>query len=344
MNDIKSDMTNHRFPSVLSILPAIILFIICTSPLHAAELVDRVVAVVNDEIITMSEVNDAGNEYFRKITAQAPPAQLADALSRAREEVLDNLIDKELIVQEAQKQNVSVSDEELQRAAEQMLIKNNLTRDMLDAQLGQMGMNYDTYLDTMRNQMLQSKLVNYEIRSKIIITDDMILDYYDTHYTQHMSGDGYYLLQMGFTWNNPDEEESAPAEYAEKMDAKKRAERVHALVLGGQDFRALAQKFSDLPSAADGGDLGVFQEDDMAPYMQNAVLKLNAGEVSEVIETPSGYQFFKLLSGQDGQIVVQAPLSSVKEEIREKLYNQELKGDLDEWVTNIKKEAFIKKL
>ncbi|MEA3468836.1 MAG: SurA N-terminal domain-containing protein, partial [Thermodesulfobacteriota bacterium] len=145
MNDIKSDMTNHRFPSILSIFPAIILFILCTSPLHAAELVDRVVAVVNDGIITMSEVNDAGNEYFRKITAQAPPAQLADALSRAREEVLDNLIDKELIVQEAQKQNVSVSDEELQRAAEQMLIKNNLTRDMLDAQLGQMGMNYDTY-------------------------------------------------------------------------------------------------------------------------------------------------------------------------------------------------------
>ncbi|MEA3468975.1 MAG: peptidylprolyl isomerase, partial [Thermodesulfobacteriota bacterium] len=265
-------------------------------------------------------------------------------LSRAREEVLDNLIDKELIVQEAQKQNVSVSDEELQRAAEQMLIKNNLTRDMLDAQLGQMGMNYDTYLDTMRNQILQSKLVNYEIRSKIIITDDMILDYYDTHYTQHMSGDGYYLLQMGFTWDTPDEEESAPADYAEKMDAEKRAERVHALVLSGQDFRALAQKFSDLPSAADGGDLGVFQEDDMAPYMQNAVLKLNAGEVSEVIETPSGYQFFKLLSGQDGQIVVQAPLNSVKEEIREKLYNQELKGDFDEWVTKIKKEAFIKKL
>ncbi len=336
-------MTNHRFPPILSIFPAIVLFIFCTSPLHGAQLVDRVVAIVNDDIITMSDVNDAGKEYFMKITEQAPPAQMEDALSRARVEVLNNLIDKELIAQEAIKQNVSVSDEELQRAAEQMLIKNNMTRDMLDAQLGQMGMNYDTYLESMRSQILQSKLVNYEIRSKIIITDDMILDYYDTHYTKHMSGGGYYLLQMGFTWDKPDEE-SAPAGDKEKMDARKRAERVHALALGGQDFRTLAQKFSDLPSAADGGDLGVFQKDDMAPYMQDAVVHLNTGEISDIIETPSGYQFFKLLSGQDGQIVVQAPLSSVKEEIRDKLYQQILKEDYEEWITKIKKDAFIKKL
>ncbi len=336
-------MITHRFPAILSILPAIILFVF-TSPLHGAELVDRVVAVVNDEIITMSDINGEGKEYFKKITEQAPPAQMEDALRRAREEVLNNLIDKKLIAQEAKKQNVSVSDEELQRAAQQMLSNNNMTRDMLDAQLGQMGMNYDTYLDSMRNQILQSKLVNYEIRSKIIITDDMILDYYDTHYTKHMGGGGYYLLQMGFTWEQSDEKESAPAGYAEKMDAKKRADRVHALVLGGQDFRALAQKFSDLPSAADGGDLGVFQEDEMAPYMQDAVVKLTTDEISKVIETPSGYQFFKLLSGQEGQIVVQAPLNSVKEEIRNKIYKQELKDNYDDWIKKIKTEAFIKKL
>ncbi len=336
-------MKKLLFPIILSILPAIILFVLCTSPLHGAELVDRVVAVVNDDIITMSEVNDEGKGFFKKITEQSPPAQLEDALVRAREEILNNLIDKKLIAQEATKQNVSVTDEELQRAAERMLISNNITRDMLDSQLGQMGMNYDTYLDTMRNQILQSKLVNYEIRSKIIITDDMILDYYDTNYTKHVSGGGYYLMQMGFVWDTAAGDESVPAGQG-KMDAKKRANRIRALVLDGQDFRTLARKFSDLPSAADGGDLGVFQEDDMAPYMQDAVLKLKTGEISEVIETPSGYQFFKLLSSQDGQIVVQASFNSVKEEIRDTLYQQQLKGNFDEWVKKIKKEAYIKKL
>jgi len=313
--------------------------------LHSAELVDRVVAVVNDEVITMSEVNEEGKGFFKKITEQAPATQMEEALGRAREEVLNNLIDKKLIAQEALKQNVSVSDEELQAAAEQMLSNNKITRETLDNQLAQMGMTYEAYLGTLRNQILQSKLVNYEIRSKIIITDNMILDYYDTHYTKHVSQGGYYLMQMGFIWGKDSTANgSAPAKYADKIDAKKRAERVRDLVLSGQDFRTLAQKFSDLPSAADGGDIGVFEEDEMAAYMREAVLKLNPGELSEVLETPSGYQFFKLLSSQDGQIVVQASFDSVKEEIRNKLYEEELKGEFDNWVKKIKEDAYIKKL
>ncbi len=323
---------------------SLIILILTSSSLPASQLVDRVVAVVNDEVITMSEVNQEGAKFFKAITEKAPPAQVEDALIRARDEVLDTIIDKKLIMQEAAKQEISVSDAELKAAENQMLSNNNMTPEMLKEQLAQMGMDYDSYLDTLRNQILQSKLVNYEIRSRIIITDDMILDYYDTHYTRHVSDGGYYLMQMGFIWGKSGENSSAAAKYADKMDAKKRAERVRALVKAGQDFRTLAQKFSDLPSAADGGDLGVFQKEDMAPYMQKAVLKLSPGEVSEVIETPSGYQFFKLLSSQDGQIVVQASFDSVKEEIRKKLYDEKLKEQFEEWVTKIKKQAYIKKL
>ncbi|MBU0945333.1 MAG: SurA N-terminal domain-containing protein [Proteobacteria bacterium] len=325
------------------------LFVLFTSlaitNVEAAELVDRVVAVVNDDVITMSEVNEEGKGFFQKIREQAPSSQLEEALREGREEVLNNLIDKKLINQVAAKQNVSISDEELRAAAEQMLVNNKITRETLDAQLAQMGMSYEAYLSTLRNQILQSKLVNYEIRSKIIITDNMVLDYYDTHYTKHVSQGGYYLMQMGFIWaKDSTTSSSQPASYAAKVDAQKRAERVRALVLSGEDFRTLAQKFSDLPSARDGGDLGVFEADEMAPYMRDAVLTLTPGEVSEIIETPSGYQFFKLLSSQDGQIVVQASFESVKEEIRNKLYEQELKGEFDNWVKKLKEDAYIKKL
>ncbi len=313
--------------------------------LFAAELVDRVVAIVNDDVITMSEVNDAGKVFFKKITESAPASQVGDALRRARTEVLNSLIDKRLIAMEAEKQHISISDEEVRAAAKQILANNNMTKEMLDAQLGQMGMSYEAYLDTIRNQILQTKLVNYEVRSRLIITDDMVLDYYDTHYTKHVSDGGYYLLQMGFLWGQDTKDtDSAAARYADKMDAKKRAERVHELVANGQDFRLLAEKFSDLPSATDGGDIGVFQIDEMAEYMKNAVLPLQAGGLSDIVETPSGYQFFKLLSSQDGQIVVQAAFTSVKEEIREKLYEEQLKQQFDKWVTKIKEEAYIKRL
>jgi len=315
-----------------------------TSTLNAAQLVDRVVAVVNDDVITMSEVNNEGANYFKKITEQAPPAQVEDALTRARFEVLNNLIDKKIIAHEAEKQGVEVSDAEVQAAAEQMLIKNKVTREILETQLDQTGMTYESYISSLRNQILQSKLINYEIRSKIIITEEMILDYYDTHYTKHISEGGYYLMQMGFTWGKGTGEQTEPIKYADRMDAKKRAERVHTLVTDGQDFRMLAKKFSDLPSADDGGDLGVFEKEDMAPYMQKAILHLKPGSISDVIETPSGYQFFKLLSSQDGQIVVQASFNSVKEEIRKNLYDEQLKTQFDEWVTDIKNKAYIKVL
>ena len=318
---------------------------ICIHSVSGAQLVDRVVAIVNDDVITMSEVNEAGKGYFKKITENAPANQLENALQRARTEVLNSLIDKRLIKLEAEKQGIHISDAEVQAAAEQMMANNKMTKEMLDTQLGQMGMSYEAYLDTIRNQILQSKLVNYEVRSKLIITDEMILDYYDTNYTKHISSGGYYLMQMGFVWGkDTSASDSAPAKYADKLDAKKRAERVRKLLLSGQDFRMLAEKFSDLPSAADGGDLGVFQEDEMADYMKQAVLPLSPGEVSEIVETPSGYQFFKLLSSQDGQIVVQASFASVKDEIRQKLYDQQLKKQFEEWVSKIKSEAYIKRL
>ncbi len=325
--------------SILTPIRAIILIIACSSinflPLQAAELVDRVVAVVNDEVITMSEVNEEGSAFFKKVTSQAPAAQLEDALRQARENVLDNLIDKRLMEQEALKQHITVSDEEIEAAAQQMLSNNNISKEELSAQLAQMGRSYENYLSTLHSQIIQSKLVNYDIRSKIIITDDMILDYYDTNYTKHVSKGGYYLMQMGFSWNK---------ESTDKTAAKKRAERVRTLVVNGQDFRTLAQKFSDLPSAADGGDLGIFEEDEMASYMRDAVIRLTPGTVSEVVETPSGYQFFKLLSSQDGQIVVQASFGSVKDEIRTKLYDEKLKDEFDNWAQALKENAYIKKL
>ncbi len=337
---MKNSLFHRHWPGCLFLISIIFL----PHSLPAAHLVDRVVAVVNDDVITMSELNDEGAGYFKKITDKAPPSQLEEALNRAREEILANLIDKKLIAQEAAKMGVSVSPKELQAATEQMLIRNKITKETLLQQLDQMGMDFDGYLDTLRNQILQSKLVNYEVRSKIIITDDMILDYYDTHYTKHINKGGYYLLQIGFSWNTSDQKSTSLGLDAKKLDARKRAERVHALASNGQDFRTLAEKFSDLPSASDGGDLGVFQKDDMAPYMRDAVLTLAPGTISEIIETPSGYQFFKLLSSKDGKIVVQTSFDSVKEKIRAKLYDEQLREQFEEWVTKIKEQAYIKRL
>ena len=335
-------VVNMRFLSFFGAVILLVLALVLPGD-SRAELIDRIVAVVNDDVITLSEVDEEGEGFFQKITEQAPAAELSAALRRAREDVLDGLIDKKLIAQEAARQKVTVTDAEVEAALQQMIVSNNMSPDHFRDQLRNMGMTEDVYRNNLRNQILQSKLLNYEVRSKIVVTDDMILDYYDTHYTKHVGQGGYYLLQMGFVWKK-DPRDPAKIDAATKVEARNKAERVHRLVESGQDFSTLAKQFSELPSAADGGNIGTFRKEELAEYMRSVVTSLVPGQVSQIVETPDGYQFFKLLSSQEGGIVFQAPYESSKEEIKRVLYEIKLKEEFDSWVKKIKESAYIKKM
>ena len=126
--------------------------------------------------------------------------------------------------------------------------------------------------------------------------------------------------------------------------ARKRAEEARQEVLNGGDFGILARQSSDLPSAEDGGDLGVFQEDELASYMRDAILELNVGEISPIIETPTGFQFFKLLSRQKGEGVEHAPLDTVKNDLRATLLEKKFEEAYEDWVGKIKKGSYIKRM
>ncbi|MBT8333217.1 MAG: peptidylprolyl isomerase, partial [Deltaproteobacteria bacterium] len=221
----------------------------------------------------------------------------------------------------------------------------DVSRDTFLEQLYASGLDEVTYRSNLQSQILQNKLISRDIRSKIIITEDRILDYYDAQYTKRVDEGSYYLLQIGVSWGETQAAESSTSAIEEKKsNARKQVESVHKLARSGQDFSELARKFSDLPSAADGGDIGVFQEDDMASYMKNAVISLKPGEISPIIETPVGYQFFKLLSTREGGIVIQAPYDTVKDEIRQILFQEAMQSEFKNWINGIKERAYIRKL
>ena len=201
-------------------------------------------------------------------------------------------------------------------------------------------MTEEEYRSKLHDNILQSKILSVDVRSKIVVTDEMILEYYDQHYTSRVSEGDYYLLQIGFSWNSTNPEDLE----ASKDRAFKLAQRVHKLAEEGQDFKALAKKFSDLPSATDGGDIGIFTLDEMAEAMRSAVKELKPGELSPVVEIQSGYQFFKLLSGDSDAIVVTSSYEKNKEEIREKLYEAKMQEAYQDWVKKLKESAYIQKL
>jgi peptidyl-prolyl cis-trans isomerase SurA len=307
-----------------------------------AELVDRVVAEVNDDVITLSELEKAGESYFKRIRDNAPAREVKIALEKAREEVLASLVDKMLLQQEAAKMSISVSEAEIDMAIDQILARNKATIEDFKKDLAAMHLTEQQYREDLRDQMLQSKLSNFQVRSRIVITEEDIQEYYQKQYTQENQESGYYLLQMGFTW----EEQGnlvMPGTIA-KQDAEKRAEEIRNRVLDGESFKDLAKSFSNLPSAKDGGDIGLIKKDEMARYMRDTVLAMKPGEVSPIVETESGYQFFKLLSVREGDMVILAPYESVRVEIRDLLYQEEIKEQYDIWVKELREKAYIKTL
>jgi peptidyl-prolyl cis-trans isomerase SurA len=305
-----------------------------------AELVDRVVAEVNDDVITLSELEKAGDSFFERIRDKAPARELDLALRQAREEVLSSLIEKMLLRQAAEKISVSVSEAEIDMAIDQVLARNKATIKEFRKDLESMHMTEQEYRENLHDQILQSKMINFEVRSRIVITEEDIKEYYQQEYTKEGGESGYYILQMGFTWEKKGNL-VMPGTMA-KQDAKKRAEEIRTRVIDGENFKELANSFSNLPSAKDGGDIGMIKKDEMAPYMRDTVLTMRPGEISPIVETESGYQFFKLLVVRDGDMVVLAPYESVREEIRDRLYQQEMKEKYDIWVKELREKAYIK--
>jgi len=298
------------------------------------------VAVVNDDVITLTELEKAGSAYFERIKTKAPAGEVKRALEKARKELLTGLIDKTIIRQQAAKRSISVGEPELDAAIDQVLTRNNATIEDFKRELATMNISEQEYRENLRDQILQSKLIGYEVRSRIVIVDDDIKEYYQKEYTQEKGEGGYNIQQIGFTWRNSVSLEKAG--FDTKEDARKKAEEIRARVLDGESFMELAKAYSNLPSAADGGDIGLLKKDEMASYMKDAILLLHPGEISPVVESGNAFQFFKLISSQEGDIIVKAPYESVRDDIRDILYRQEVEEQYKIWVKELREKAYIK--
>ena len=303
----------------------------------AEDVVDRVVAVVNDEIITLSELEEEAGPTFDKIRQEAPVDQVDATIQKARKDILRNMIDHKLLLQRAAKRQGEGSDTEMNAALDRILEQNGITLEQFREELANMGLTEEKYRATLRDQILRTKLISYEIRSKVVITNEQVEAYYRNKYTQNHAPEGYHILQFGSGWEDR-------GRSASREEAQKRAEQLREMVVAGENFKDIAKNHSDLPSGIDGGDIGTFKKEELAAYLWEAIKDLRPGEVSPINETPEGFQFFKLLSSSREGVIAQAPLENVKEEIRASLYDQELKRKFEEWVKELRENSYIEEL
>ncbi len=323
-------------------LSALIIFLLscfcCVYPVSAEEIIDRIAAVVNNEVITLSDLN--------KVTALmlASAGQQRDAKEAFTEEqraeiakkALEQLIERKLIEQKAKEFGIKADAKDVSRAVEDVLKKNNLTIEQLREILKKEGTTLEEYQKMLKSEILQSKVIGREVRSRITITEKDVQDYYEKNVKAKDKPGEKIRIQQIFI---PVPPISAPAQ-VEKLT--KHLEQIRAKIVSGEDFGQAAAKYSQDPASQEGGDLGYFHRGELLPALEQEAFSMKPGEVSPIIRTSVGLHIIKVVDKQgSGGSEVQG-WQGKKEEIEDGLYRQEVENLYQKWMEDLKKKAYIK--
>ncbi len=295
---------------------------------------DRVVAVVNNDIITLSDLDEMYLPYANRIRADGyAPEQEKEFLFEARKEILNRLIEQKLADQEISAKKIRVSDSEVDNALERVKNENFCTEEELVKILARDGYTLEEYKERLKEQILQAKLVNWEVKSKIVITEDEIRNYYNNKYKELYKGKIRYHIRSIFLKVSPSDNEDQVAAVVKK------GEDIVKEIRQGLPFEDAAKEFSEAKSAANGGDLGFFTLSELTPVLKEVLQDLQPGEVSPVLKTPAGIQIVKLVKKEE---MPGKSFEEAKAEIHQKLFQSVVEKKYEEWLKGLKERAYIK--
>ena len=318
------------------IIMAAVLVVTCfyaASNVKSAEVVDRIVAAVNDDVITLRELNSVLQPYTQQIRMRKYSEEHERRmLFKLRQDLLNKLIADKLTDQEIKRLNIKVSPKELDNAIERLKDKKFYTDEQLRRVLARDGMSLEDLRQKMEEQILRRRLIDQEVNSKIVVTKEDIRAYYENHPDEYGAVERYHLrnIVMNVPLNAAD---------SEKRGILRRMDALLSQLKAGASFPMLARKFSESPLASDGGDLGFFKLDDLAPQIRSAVAGRGGGEFTDVLDTPQGYQIFYI-----EEIVNQSQksLEAASAEISEKLYNEVVDQKFNSWLTELRERSHIR--
>ncbi len=287
----------------------------------SAEVVDRIVAIVDNDIITLGELSKETAPYIQNMDSSGYSQEKKEAaIKQINLKVLSALVDRLLTQQEAKKFQISVSDSEVDNALENVKKARSLTQEEFENALKQEGITIKEYREDIQKQILQSKLINNTVKSKVIITESDIKNYYEANAQKYSGKKKYHLRNI-------------------LMDKEDGIKKVLAELNLKKDFASLAKQYSLSSNASDGGDLGFFDIQNFSENIKEIISGLNIKDYSKVISTPQGFQIFYV---EDIVLEGSKTLEQAHKEIHELLYNEQVEKKFKNWIESLKKNAHIK--
>lgn len=286
-------------------------------PLAAAHLEDRIVAVVNSDLIMLSDVKRELAPERERISRQHRGEELAQRLKTAEYMALTKMIERRLQLQEAKARGIEVSDQEVKQAVDQMKQQGE-TIDLKDQQNAR----------NVRDQLTLLKVVDREVRSGVMVGDTDMKRYYQEHRDRFALPEEYTLSQILIQPRSSDG----------TADALTKARQVMADLKNGEKFEDLALRYSDGPNASRGGRLGLVRQGELLPAIERAIAPLVPGGISDIIESSEGFHIIRVEEKKPKQF---RPFEEVKLEIQGLVFQQKSEDVFQSWLVDLKNKAYI---
>jgi len=284
--------------------------IVASAPHHgwASEILNRIVAIVNDDVVTLYELNQ---KIIRTTGSTADDLKAADdnRFIELRRQILDMMVDEKCTKEKIQELEIEATSEQIDAYIEDIKKNNQWTQEDLVAVLSADGVTYEEYWDEVKKSFEHDRLISDQVTGKVIIREEEIRRYYEEHSADFATEESVHLAGMIIASKNAEE-----------------AEAVLAGLKNGEDLDELI-------------DLGALKTDQLDPELKKVVEALNVGEVSELIVRPNGIQIIRLLERQEKGVM---PVEEVKDVIRATLYEEEANRRYTAWVEDLRKQAYTK--
>lgn len=296
-----------------------------------AEITNRIVATVNSDIITLYELNIS----IKRVTGlSVGNLRLQDEgrFYQVRRAVLNNLINQKITEQQIRKLGIKVTNRDIEAAVEKVKRENNLTQEELLYSLRLEGITLKEYKERVKQEIERSRLVDYEVKSKIVITEEHLKSYYQNHIEQFSEAHKVKLARILLKVENP-------ADKGEIVRARDKGEEIVRNLDGGRDFSDMAKTYSQGPAGSEGGCLGWIPFDQLDPSLKKRIVKLSPGEYTDLHACPYGIQIVQLIGERKGRV---KPLEEVREAIYSKLFKDKVEEKYATWLSKLREESFIK--
>jgi peptidyl-prolyl cis-trans isomerase SurA len=282
----------------------------------ARQVVEEIVAIVNDDVITLSDFKREYDERLLAAQAQFKGEELDKAIEFVKTHILDEMITDVLllqlrmVVENIKKANEIESDEQFKRA------------------LAQQGYNYDDWINAMEKQIMREAVIRNEVGRKVVIDDAEIVDYYKKRQDEFVVPDEYQLRAVYLTIEGKE---------AGSLEARKA--EIEAKVKSGTPFEAVAEADSDEPLKEAKGSLGTFKEGELDKTLLAAVKPLKKGEVTPWVQTKNGWYLLQVEDRKDSRIL---SFDDARGRITEKIGAEKQSVEIQKFLAELKTKNYIK--